>query len=344
MNRCCRDAKNYLIDSSEISIDELKSFIDKFNIEIENYSSNGLSSYLLNCVELSLRLSESIGYKRGEVVTRWLKGHALFLGGKYRLAEKCYRSALNLLEVDNPIYGAICSSYSLNMAYIGDFSRALELLEQLVAEGENRWVNHTLAVILKFREEKALSQALLQREIATSNYDQFCKIDRLLESNGMSDAKEQLQTISNSENLIDNDFFHAYSDTLRALIKVQTSVDTTVDDSVIEDIMAKLGKKNSFYHYIDGLLNIAELYLTTGDYIRSIHLLELIVSEKRELIVLDCRLYSLMESCYRKLGDSERGDMCRDRLKSMSMCCCSNDIDEKITQMTQKLSGELAFS
>lgn len=341
MNRCCRDAKSYLADSSEISSEELKSFIDEFNIKIENYSSNGLSSYLLNCVELSLRLSESIGYKKGEVVTRWLKGHALFLGGKYKLAEKSYISALALLEIDNPIYGAICSSYALNMAYIGDFSRSLELMERLIEGGEKRWVAYTLSVILKFREERVLSGTLLQREMATSNYDQFCRVDRLLEINNLTDAKDQLKAISESD-LIENDFFHAYSDTLRALIKVKDG--GVVTDDVVEDILIKLNSKSSFYHYIDGLLNIAELYLTSGDLIRSVHLLELIISEKRELVVLDCRLYRLMESCYQKLGDDDKLQVSKDRLDSLSRCCSSQDVDQKLDKMTSMLNRELALN
>ena len=198
MNKCCRDAKSYLKESEIINVDDLQKFIDRFNIEIEHYSVNGISSYLLSCVELCLKLSDSIGYTKGHVVTKWLKGHTLFLGGYYKLAHKSYLNALKMVNEDDLEYGAICSSYSLNLAYIGEFKESLKFVNKLVHSNDKEWASYTLSSILKYRNETELSNSIINRKVEQNNQDIYYKINRVLDLNDLTEAKHLLDCVNKS--------------------------------------------------------------------------------------------------------------------------------------------------
>lgn len=330
MNRCYREAKNLLNSSEDINSEDLKHFIDKFNIKIENYSFNGLSSYLLSCVELSLQLAGVIGYTKGEVVTRWLKGHALFLGGYYSLADKSFKTALMLAENHNILYGALSSSYALNKAYIGDFEESLNIIEKLVLKGDVEWSRLTLSSILKFKQNKDMAYRVLEpqnKKEDSIGYDAFCKVSRLLDLNNMEEAKESLALINNVI-LEDNEFYSGYRESIHQLISARNG--SLITDDNIENILKKLNFKYSFYHYIDGLLNISEIYLISNELEKCTHLLEIIISEKKELVLLDNRLYSLLSKCYKLLGDNELYSKYSKILENLTLCCSSPEIEEKI--------------
>ena len=98
MNSYCRNAKEYLKNIDKIDSKELKDFIDGFNSELTTYSYNGLSSYMLESIEACLNLSKCINYKKGEVVTRWLKSYVLFLGGQYNLSLTSYKKVATIMD------------------------------------------------------------------------------------------------------------------------------------------------------------------------------------------------------------------------------------------------------
>lgn len=331
MNKCCRDARSYLEESELVNVDELQEFIDKFNIEIENYSANGLSSYLLSCVELCIKLSGSIGYTKGGVVTKWLKGHALFLGGHYSLARNCFFNALQLLDEKDLEFGAICSSYSLNLAYIGEFNEALKLVERLVNSDAKGWVNYTLSSILKFRNETKLSYSILDRSTKENSLELYSKIDRLLDLNNLTEAKSLLESLNNSI-VMDNPFFIGYNTSIKLLINVREGLNANTEEVLLT--LDQLGSKKSFYHYIDGLLNLADIYLLSGDYKSCFDLLDKIEGEKRELIILDCRLYRLYEKCSIAEGDFKRAHTYITRLSEISRKCSTFDIDKSLRDMS----------
>lgn len=334
MNKCCRDAKSYLEETEVVNIADLQKFIDRFNIEIENYSVNGLSSYLLSCVELCLKLSGSIGYTKGHVVTKWLKGHALFLGGFYKLAHKSYLNALKLVNEDDLEYGAICSSYSLNLAYVGEFEQALSFVEKLINSNAKEWANYTISAILKYRNETKLSQSLIERHNEKNNNNLYYKINRLLDLNDLTEAKTLLECVNKSI-IVDNDFFKAYNLTLKILIDLKEGSDTSIKD--LDYVLNSLGSKKSFYHYIDGLLNIAEIYLINKDTENCNKLLLKIEIEKRELVILDCRLYKLLEKVSIAKDDFKKAHEYVTRLNEIYKRCTTFDIDKSLREISSFL-------
>ncbi len=94
---CYRDAKKYLNNIDNFHIDEIKKFIDRFNSSLGSYSLNGSSSFLLNCMDLSHKLSKSISYENGGTFIIWLKARTLFLAGHFDVAHK---SLLNVGGID----------------------------------------------------------------------------------------------------------------------------------------------------------------------------------------------------------------------------------------------------
>lgn len=300
MNRCCRDAKNYLKKSELTSKEELQLFIDNFNVRIENYSTNGLSSFLLGCVALCLKLSDSIGYTDGEVTTRWLKGNILSLGGQYKNALRSYTCALNLLDESSEMYGVILGSYALNLSYIGDLSASISLIEDLISKGQSHKINNILSVILKDRAENELSLSLLNRNDSLNDFDTLQRINRLVDLKQIEKAWDLIDSFSAGLGQ-DNLFLVGYTASIVALISIKKGEE--FDSENIHIILNKLNSQKSFFHYIDGLLNIAEVYMAKSEFDKSNALLNKILISRKELTTLDIRMYKLLEITSFNLGD-----------------------------------------
>ncbi|OQY36540.1 MAG: hypothetical protein B6229_09790 [Spirochaetaceae bacterium 4572_7] len=179
MSKYSKDAQNYLEKVNEIDVTELKAFIDRFNTHLEKYILNGLSSYFLENIEICLKLSKSINYRRGEVLTRRLKGYVLSLGGQYQLSLKSYKKALSLLNQDDPEYGDICCSYAFNYYCIGEFDKSLDLILPVVKDGDVKRVNYILSYILKLRGEDFLSYDIIDNCKNLNNLDIFYKVNMM---------------------------------------------------------------------------------------------------------------------------------------------------------------------
>ncbi len=292
MNRYCRDAKNYLKKVNEIEFSELANFIDDFNCELENYSLNGLSSYLLCSIEVCLKLANSIGYKKGEVLTRWLKGYVLFLGGQYDLSIKSYNQAISMIHVDDEEYTTVCYSYALNLFYIGEFAKSLELIVPVIKTGDFQRVNHILSHILKSRGEKLLSYSVLEGEEIQDHLTRFHNINSLIDLNRIDEAEFLLNELDNTV-LIHSDFFTGYK--LSISFRISAKRGEELDLDLLRTIPELLKSKNSFYHYIDGLLNVSEVLMFLDEHILAQKLLVEIKDDKGLLTALDCRLYKLLE-------------------------------------------------
>lgn len=300
MNKYCTDAKNYLKKVDEINVGELQIFIDEFNDELEKYSYNGISSYLLECIEVCLKLTVAAGYKRGEVLTRWLKGHVLFIGGQYSLSIKSYQKAVSLLSDKDPRYEAICGSYALNLFCIGELSKSLEVIVPIIKSGDYNTANIILSTILTCRGEDVLSCSLMDRDISSDQNKIFQKIHSLLCLKRVDEAEELLDSVIKTLQT-DNTFFYNYCESIKMRISVLR--DEIFDVEHLGHIKHGLDSKKSFYHFIDGYLNLAEAYLFAGKLDEASDILDFVKNGKRQLTAFDCRLHKLLEQLCLKSED-----------------------------------------
>lgn len=292
MNSCCKKAKKYLKNIDDCDHNHLIEFINEFNIKIKDYSNNGISTYLLECIEVCLELSKSIDYLRGEALTRWLKGHVLFLGGQYSLSLDSYKRSMKLIDVNDSGYDDICRSYAYNLYCIGNLSKSLESITPIIKSGDTTKINTLLSGILKCRGEDELSYSVMGRVDSLDFFEGIEKVHSLLCLNKVEDAEKILDSIKPL--LPENDtFFEAYLATLNARLELYRDNSADVED--LENLISALSSKKSFYHYVDGLLNIAELFIAAGKVDDAREVLQKIEGDKRDLKALDCRLYKLME-------------------------------------------------
>jgi len=303
MNRCCRDANNYLKKSDLVNLNELEPFINNFNSKIEEYSTNGLSSFLLGSVELCIKLSLSIGYKRGEAETRWLKGNILSMGGQYNSALKSFYRALGLVEYGSNMYELINSSIALNLFYIGDTLSSLNIVRELSKGNESQSLNYILSLILINRGEDQLSSLLLSKTTELPQLDQLNRVSRLLELNKVDLAISLFSIISRGEDL-NNIFLEAYAQSLELLINSKLHNDINIE--LIPEIVNLLKCKTSSYHYIDGILNIAEVFINLDCLEEGFDLLNRATQDKKDLKSLDLRIFRLMEVLSTKQGDFKK--------------------------------------
>jgi tetratricopeptide (TPR) repeat protein len=337
MNRCCRDANNYLKKSELTNIEELRLFIDNFNVRIENYSTNGLSSFLLGCVELCLKLSDTIGYTVGEAKTRWLKGNILSLGGQYKNALKSYNCCLKLLDKSDGMYSDVLESCALNLSYIGDLSGAINLLEDLMISSNSDEFSNVLSVILRDRDENELSLSMLNRNENLNNFVTLQIINRLVDLKKIDEAWDLICNLS-SELGQDNLFLVGYTASIVALITVKRG--ETFDPHNIPLILNKLHSHKSFFHYIDGLLNIAEVYILNNEFDKSATLLGKIIKSKKELTTLDIRIYKLLEITSIKRGDYKLAHDCSSKIIDIIKSTNSYDINKSLRNMSSYLYQE----
>lgn len=300
MNRYCIDAKNYLKKIDEFDISELKKFIDEFNNELEKYSYNGISTYLLECIEICLKLSVAVGYKRGEVLTRWLKGHVLFMGGQYNLSLNSYKKSVSQLNDKDPEYETICGSYALNLFCIGELSKSLEVIVPLIKSGDYTAANLILSTILNCRGEELLSYSVMDKEITTDYNQTFQKIHSLLCIRRVDEAETLLNSIIKYINM-DNTFYKSYCESIKVRISILRNQSVDYDNLIY--IKHGLDSKKSFYHFIDGCLNLAEAFLYVGNVDEAVDILNSVKDGKRQLTAFDCRLHKLLEQACLKSED-----------------------------------------
>ena len=340
MNKYCKDAQSYLKNINETDVTELEAFIDRFNNYLEKYTLNGLSSYLLGSIEICLKLSKSICYKKGEVLTRWLKGYVLSLGGQYQLSLKSYKKAISLLNTDDPEYGTVCCSYAFNYYCIGEFGKSLDLILPVIKTGDAKRVNYILSYILKSRGESLLSYNILDGSESSNNLDIFYKVNSLIGLNRLDDAEDNL---IRAELQIPSDdiFFSGYSQSIKARIS-NLRGDLATQDS-INTILEKLSGRRSLYHYIDGLLNVAELYIGLGDVGSAKVLLNGVKEVKGELKILDSRMYKLFElACLKK--DDYQGAYGYKKMFSESVKCINTFIiDKNLRDVTEFLYKKVSM-
>lgn len=334
MNRCCRDANNYLKNSELTNIVELRLFIDNFNVRIENYSTNGLSSFLLGCVELCLELSDTIEYTVGEVTTRWLKGNILSLGGQYKNALKSYNRALKLLDESDKMHGIILGSYALNLSYIGDLSGSINILEHFITSGKPDNIYNILSVILKDRDENELSLSLLNRKSNPNKFDTLQRINRLVDLKQIDKAWNLIDNLS-SELGRENLFLVGYTASIVALLTIKR--DEEFDSLNIPLILNKLNSHKSFFHYIDGLLNIVEVYIYKKEFDKSNNLLDKILKSKKELTTLDIRIYKLLEFTALKKGDFKLAHECSSKITDIIKSTNTFRINKSLRNMSSYL-------
>lgn len=294
MNSCCQKAKKYLKNIEEFDEKEIALFVDNFNRKIKEYSDNGISTFLLECIEVCLELTKSINYSYGEALTRCLKGHLLFQGGQYCLSLKSYKKSITLLSESDPEYSDLCNRYAYNLYCLGDLSKSLEIITSVLQSGNASRVNFLLSGILKCRGENELAFSVMNSDF-TDYIEGMQKVHSLLCLNKVEEA-ERLFLEVHYYIPKEDDFYSAYLETVKARLQSYKNEDVEVE--LLGDHINALGSKKSFYHYVDGLLNIAEVYIKSGDFERGRRVLETIKSDKRELKALDCRLYKLLElSC-----------------------------------------------
>ena len=340
MSKYSKDAQNYLEKVNEIDVTELKAFIDRFNTHLEKYILNGLSSYFLENIEICLKLSKSINYRRGEVLTRRLKGYVLSLGGQYQLSLKSYKKALSLLNQDDPEYGDICCSYAFNYYCIGEFDKSLDLILPVVKDGDVKRVNYILSYILKLRGEDFLSYDIIDNCKNLNNLDIFYKVNSLIDLNRLGNAEDILNKAE--QQISPNDvFFSGYSQSIKA--RIANLRGDLATQETINTILDKLSGRRSMYHYIDGLLNIAELYISLGDVGSAKVLLNSIKEVKGELQILDKRMYTLLElSCLKK--DDYQGAYGYKKMSSDFMKCINTFvIDRNLRDVTEFLYKKVSM-
>lgn len=300
MNSCCQKAKKYLKNIDDYANSEVRDLVDTFNLKIKDYSKNGISTFLLECLEVCLELSKSIGYRDGEAFTLWLKGEVLFLGGHYLLSLKNYNRSLKLVNKEDSLYFDIKRSLAYTQFCLGDLCKSLEFVSSFAEKGNLDRVNTVLSGILKCRGENELSYSVIGRVESSDPFELLYKINSLLCLNRVEDA-EKLLIESEISLLADDDFFNGYIETLKLRIMLYRG--DKLDLVSLESLEAELLKKRSFYHYVDGILNIAEIYIKSGNLKKGEQLLTAIKRDKRDLKVLDCRLYKLLEQLCLEVND-----------------------------------------
>lgn len=338
MNRCCRDAKNYLAEKNIVDKEEIERFIDKFNFEINNYSVNGISSYLLSSLELCIKLSDSIDYTKGYIVTNWIKAHTLFLGGYYQLADKSFSDAFKYVDSNDLEYYSICSSYALNLAYIGKFEESLNYVGILIKNNYPCWASYILLTIIKYRNEGILSGE--SSDFNNGEESISHKIDKIDNINSLTEVKSIFGCFYKYY-IDDNQFFDSFKKSETVLEESRGGTFTSND--LLESIKIGLSNKNSFYHYIKGLLNIAEVYILKNDYDNGYKTLINIEAEKRDLIIFDCKLYKLLEKVSAALGNFKEAHIYLYKLDSIADSYTMLTIDEKLKETSELMYNTSGF-
>ncbi len=292
MNKCCRDAKNYLKNVEEYDVKYIESFIDDFNRKLKIYSINGLSSYLLNCIELCLKLSKSIKYLKGEVYTKWIKGNVLFLGGRYTFACRCYTYVLNNINKDDSVYNEIVKDHIVNLIHKGDLESALDIMKRLIEEDSSISLEYPVALILLLRGEKELTTMVISNSSNLSVYDYLVILYNSIKYGDINDAEKNIKILKDSLTL-SNSFIDGYLESIEILLDSKFS--RNISEERVQMVINRLNGRNSFFHFIDGLLNISEVYINLGDLEKGQRLLNQISKIKNELTILDTRIMQLSE-------------------------------------------------
>lgn len=327
MNRCCRDANEYLKKSDIDNPGELRLFIDNFNKKIENYSVNGLSSFLLGSIELCLKLSSTAGYTHGEAITRWLKGNTLSYGGRYKSAVKSYYRALKLVEPSDELYREIEVCLALNLAYIGDIESSVNLLEKFADNGCRERLFYPLALIYSHIDRNDVAISLLERDKYNCEYDTLLRVSYLIQENRVQEAFDLICSV---ECQSENDFIDAYKGCLSLLISAKNG--NEIDLGVINSLINTLNSKKSYFHYLDGLITLSEVYYITGSINESESLLNRVVQSKKDITLLDLRVLKLRESLYTHIGDFSRAQEISAEIESYKKSFSSLESLERLYQ------------
>ncbi len=256
MNCLCADARAYLkkidVDNSEII-----EFIDRYNVKLSSYTKNGLSSYILECIEISIKLSRRANYSYGEALARTLRGDILSYGGQYKLAIKSYTSVSSLIT-NKELIALIEDKICFNRVCIGESAEDLDYKYELIDEN------------IDSIEKYLILSSLIRDNI--ENKDFFNKaIIRLAE------FTEGCSCI-----------IKAHIDSLKCLSLREKNIGDRIGS-----IFNVFDKKEFFILYIDGMLNIAETFLKINLVENAEKLLNIIKDEKRELKLFDNKIEEL---------------------------------------------------
>ena len=303
MNKCLNVANNYLKNIGNFDKSEVITFIDNFNNKIEEYSANGLSSFVLECVEVCLELCVTYEYTEGEVRIRFLKGNLLVLGGQYKNALKSFNRALGKIDTGHKLYTDIKAAAVLVLIYIGQIEDAVNIVGSLLGMENCCDLNFLLSIILKYRYEDELSLELLNRCKVHSNMENLQRVNRLVDLDAVDEAWNLL---SGFRTMLadDNDFLVGYTHSIDLLISAKKGL--PFDLELIPSVEKQLKFKKSFYHYIAGLINLAEVYFIIGDIDNAFLMLNKAVESRKDLKALDIKIYKLMEELAIAIGDFKK--------------------------------------
>lgn len=292
MNCLCSEARAYL-KSSNINENEIKTFIDKYNNELNKYTKNGLSSYILECVEVAIKLTRLVNYKEGEIFSRIIRGDVLSNGGHYKLALKSYEFAYNKLSDDDLNYKNILVKLVFSYLIIGDNKRVTELLDFMKSDYKDVYDECDIFV----------SQYIVKKsDDDRSPGIDFHKVDSIEKYLTLSGLyKNYIKDIQNSELILKelmtflndtNCTVSAHIESLKCLSLRQDNIATRINS-----IFNNFDKKEFFILYIDGLLNIVETFIQFNLPDNAFKLLNIVIDEKREVKLFDSRINELKIRC-----------------------------------------------
>lgn len=290
MNCLCSQARSYL-QANERNETEITNFLDKYINELNSYTNNGLSSYMLECVEVAIKLSKSISYREGEGASRIIKGNFLSNGGQYKLAIRSFKLGIQQVDRSSKYYPDAVVKVVFSLVITGNESMINDYLTMLEDHYPNEY-NKCLSFINLYNHEVENSRSsYIPAEVKSLE-------DYLLLS---ENYKNQIADVIRSESLlgaldnskdIHNCTVLAHLESLKCL---SLRMDNIADK--INEIFSSFNSKDFFILYIDGLLNIVETFIKFNLPDNAFKLLGIVLEEKREITLFDSRINELKIRC-----------------------------------------------
>lgn len=286
MNCMCVQGRDYL-NSPISNKEELIKFIDKFNNKLNEYSYNGLSSYFLESVEVSIKLSRSVSYNFGEAFGRLVKGNTLATSGQYSLAIASFRKGLCLLESDSQLRNNLYLKLIINLLIVGREDEALEYLESL----KELSTDHFNLANIFYNQHFGTAQGEFTIPVAIKDifFENYFTLSSMFK-NSIGDDKLSNSVLEAIERSMDRSSCNIdiHLESLKCLSLKRDNIGERV-----KEIIAQFNKREFFVLYIDGLLNIAETLIKFNLPDNASNLLSIIETEKREVSIFNPRLEEL---------------------------------------------------
>lgn len=288
MNCLCSEARAYL-KSNDINENEIRIFIDKYNNELNIYTKNGLSSYILECVEVAIKLSKLVRYKKGEYFSRVIRGNILSNGGHYFLALKSYEYVHNNLLSSDSLYKTVLIKLVFTYLIIGEGQKALELLEQIKSDFEDVYNECNIFVSQYIVDNSDLNTVPGIDLKKMDSIEDYLTLSGLYKNN-IKDIKSSELILNNLSTFLSdsNCTVSAHIESLKCLSLRQDNIATRINN-----VFNNFNKKEFFILYIDGLLNIVETFILFNLPDNAFKLLNIVIDEKREVKLFDARINEL---------------------------------------------------